>query len=270
MKLRVTVFGSSMLPTFRDGSRVVIEGVAPSELEPGEVVCWCGPRPPAVVHRFVCFENNGGTSGQIVTRGDAKPFDDPPVPESWLLGRVIAVRGPAVGHRAKQLTRAGLRALAIASLRIVRPLIRAVVLPRVRYRPGVSGDVYRNSFSRSTVDASPCSNAASYVATFRHRVVAAVSVVSRPEWGEATWEVSGAEVNPLLRGIGMGAKLIETAIKGWRATSGGRLLSVVSVNNGPATKMHQGLGFVRESDRDLEAQICGRRCIEAELLRYDG
>jgi hypothetical protein len=88
MQLRVT--GSSMLPALWPGDLVRIEGRKFASLVPGEIVFYLREG-RLYLHRLVAKRENG-TNRLLITRGDALPADDPPVPESSLLGVATAVR----------------------------------------------------------------------------------------------------------------------------------------------------------------------------------
>ena len=83
----VAVAGRSMEPTYAPGDRLLVEPVSRSRaIRPGEVViARRGER--LVAHRLVSF------SGPLaITRGDACPHADPPIPVGLLIGRVVGVR----------------------------------------------------------------------------------------------------------------------------------------------------------------------------------
>jgi signal peptidase I len=76
-----------MRPSYVDGDWVLVEPVAVSHpVRVGEVVLsrWSDR---LVTHRVVSLRD-----GAAVTRGDACSWNDPPIPLSALLGRVIEVR----------------------------------------------------------------------------------------------------------------------------------------------------------------------------------
>jgi hypothetical protein len=76
--------GWSMAPALRDGDRLRVEPLA-AEPTPGEIVL---VRRGAVLvaHRLIALAD-----GRAITRGDACPDDDPPVPAAMLCGRVVEV-----------------------------------------------------------------------------------------------------------------------------------------------------------------------------------
>lgn len=76
----------SMIPTFDDRALVVMEPVKLAEVHVGDIVVRRDST-RLIVHRVVRIEG-----GQLVTRGDANPSDDPGfVGEDQLAGRVVAV-----------------------------------------------------------------------------------------------------------------------------------------------------------------------------------
>jgi signal peptidase I len=88
IQLRVT--GSSMLPTLWPGDLVRIESRQFARLAPGEVVFYLREG-RLYLHRLVA-KREIGRDPLLITRGDAMPADDPPVPRSALLGVATAVR----------------------------------------------------------------------------------------------------------------------------------------------------------------------------------
>jgi hypothetical protein len=83
------VRGSSMVPTLQPGRRVRIR-CGPGRFQPGDIVAIIAD--PTVVHRVVGRSRRGSRS-YVITRGDAAPFCDLPVPEEEILGTVIAYDG---------------------------------------------------------------------------------------------------------------------------------------------------------------------------------
>ena len=87
-----TVRGGSMAPLLRDGDRVRI---ARARLYlPGDVVAFRAGDGRIVAHRLLGYRLHHGRLA-CVTRGDAIPAPDPPVPFGQLLGRVVSHPGPA-------------------------------------------------------------------------------------------------------------------------------------------------------------------------------
>ena len=85
--VEVTVRGGSMAPLLADGERVA---VAPARRYwPGDVVVFQAADGRMLVHRLLGFRRSGGAIA-CITRGDAVSGQDPPVPLSSLLGRVVA------------------------------------------------------------------------------------------------------------------------------------------------------------------------------------
>jgi signal peptidase I len=79
----LTLRGGSMAPLLRDGDVVCVEPGAP---RPGDVVV-AERDGRLVTHRLVSLSD-----GVAVMRGDACRGDDPPLPVSALLGRVVRVK----------------------------------------------------------------------------------------------------------------------------------------------------------------------------------
>jgi len=73
----------SMVPTIEPGDMVIVYG---KHVKIGDIVVWCTGPLYCVVHRLV-----GVRDGLIITKGDANPVPDNPVPVSRLKGRVVAI-----------------------------------------------------------------------------------------------------------------------------------------------------------------------------------
>jgi signal peptidase I len=85
--LRLQVMGLSMLPSIWPGDMLVIERVSADAVAEGEIVLF-GRNQRLFVHRVVKAAEDGST---FLTRGDAMPQPDPPVPSGALLGKVSFV-----------------------------------------------------------------------------------------------------------------------------------------------------------------------------------
>ncbi|HYG61388.1 MAG TPA: S24/S26 family peptidase [Thermoanaerobaculia bacterium] len=84
----ITVRGLSMAPRLRDGDRVEI---APARFyRPGDVVAFRNADGHLIVHRLLGYRLRAGRLA-CVTRGDAAPLPDAPIPFANLLGRVVRV-----------------------------------------------------------------------------------------------------------------------------------------------------------------------------------
>ena len=118
-----------MWPTLMDGCRVHLRVCAPGSLREGDVVLFELAQLP-VLHRIVGRD----PAGQLLTRGDNRREDDPPIPVDSVLGRVegVAVGGrflPIGGpHSQRQLYRWVLPPLR-SMRRWLRP-VRRIVLER--------------------------------------------------------------------------------------------------------------------------------------------
>lgn len=78
----VVVVSKSMEPTIDVGDfAFYVSG----RVSPGDIVVWCNSPTLCVVHRLV----NETIDGYIITKGDNNPVEDPPIPVSWLKGRVV-------------------------------------------------------------------------------------------------------------------------------------------------------------------------------------
>ena len=75
------VSGKSMLPTLHPGDVVIaIRG----PFSKGDIVVWCSTPIYCVAHRVQKLSN-----GFVVTKGDANPLEDPPIPISMVMYKVI-------------------------------------------------------------------------------------------------------------------------------------------------------------------------------------
>lgn len=84
----VVVAGYSMYPTLKPGDIVVVEKIAsPAEIKPGMIVVWCTGPHSCVIHRVVKVVDERA----VVTKGDANPAPDPPVPMSDVEYRAVYV-----------------------------------------------------------------------------------------------------------------------------------------------------------------------------------
>jgi signal peptidase I len=83
--LRLRVMGSSMLPSVWPGDTLLIDRVEANAVTAGDLVLFERDR-RLFVHRVVSVGGKGEAT--ILTRGDAMPQPDPPVPGRNLLGRV--------------------------------------------------------------------------------------------------------------------------------------------------------------------------------------
>jgi signal peptidase I len=86
--LRLQVTGWSMLPAVMPGDTLVIERTHHDTVAPGDIVLFGRDR-RFFVHRVVATSQP--QSDAVLTRGDALPAADPPVPANDLLGRVSLI-----------------------------------------------------------------------------------------------------------------------------------------------------------------------------------
>jgi len=86
--LRLQVTGWSMLPTVMPGDTLVVERISIGAAAEGDIVLFGRDR-RLFVHRVVA--KRGPKNAAILTRGDAMPAPDRPVPESDVLGRVSLI-----------------------------------------------------------------------------------------------------------------------------------------------------------------------------------
>ncbi len=77
------VAGRSMEPTLRPGDMVVL---AKGDIEPGDIVLWCTGPTSCTIHRLINLSR-----GVAVTKGDANPAPDPPIPAQLIKYRAVFV-----------------------------------------------------------------------------------------------------------------------------------------------------------------------------------
>jgi signal peptidase I len=82
---RLRVNGASMLPAIWPGDVVTVKHCNPGELLPGQIVVYRRDE-LLIVHRIT--RNSGD---HLITRGDARPFNDPPVKATEIMGRVMSI-----------------------------------------------------------------------------------------------------------------------------------------------------------------------------------
>jgi signal peptidase I len=86
-KLRLRVTGWSMFPAVWPGDTLTIERAKNEAVSEGDIVL-CASNRRFSAHRVV---RKNGTNSAILTRGDAMPQPDPPVPNDDLLGKVTMI-----------------------------------------------------------------------------------------------------------------------------------------------------------------------------------
>jgi signal peptidase I len=86
-KLRLRVTGWSMLPAVWPGDTLTIERAENGAVSEGDIVL-CARDRRFSAHRLVCKSE---VDSAILTRGDAMPQPDPPVPNDDLLGKVTMI-----------------------------------------------------------------------------------------------------------------------------------------------------------------------------------
>lgn len=75
----------------RSGDRIVVEGVAPSDLRYGDIVVFESPLSGLVVHRLMWQVPPRGVPRAVFTKGDALAFCDRPIAVSDVVGRVVEI-----------------------------------------------------------------------------------------------------------------------------------------------------------------------------------
>jgi hypothetical protein len=88
--VRLTLRGTSMLPSLWPGDLLTIQSAAYDEVVRGDIVLVMRDN-RSFVHRLV---ESRPVQGRLswITRGDAMPHNDPPLTQSELLGRVSGIR----------------------------------------------------------------------------------------------------------------------------------------------------------------------------------
>jgi signal peptidase I len=86
-KLRLRVTGWSMLPVVWPGDTLTIERIETETVSEGDIVL-CARDRRFSAHRVV---RKDGANSALLTRGDAMPQPDPPVPNNNLLGKVTMI-----------------------------------------------------------------------------------------------------------------------------------------------------------------------------------
>jgi hypothetical protein len=84
-EVRLRVMGSSMLPSVQPGDVLTIRRCAMSAVESGAIVLFTRDG-RLFAHRVVARRNT-----HLVTRGDALEWQDPPICQDQLLGRVVTL-----------------------------------------------------------------------------------------------------------------------------------------------------------------------------------
>jgi len=97
-EIRLRVAGTSMLPSLWPGDILLVRHCRAAELQPGHIVQYMRDG-LLVAHRMA-----GSQGGHWLARGDRNVFDDPPLSEAQILGRVVSVErhgrliDPAFNH----------------------------------------------------------------------------------------------------------------------------------------------------------------------------
>ena len=94
-EVRLSVFGTSMVPSVLPGDQVLIQRATPEEILPGEIAVFLRSG-RLFVHRVVdrrvmAAAPKAEETLCLITRGDRQRNCDPPVQSSELLGRVVTI-----------------------------------------------------------------------------------------------------------------------------------------------------------------------------------
>ena len=87
---RMQVSGNSMTPNICDGDFVTVETAATQKIRVGDIVLLASVSNTALVHRVTKMEDRSGVV-YLTTCGDASNYQDVPVPQTNVLGRVILI-----------------------------------------------------------------------------------------------------------------------------------------------------------------------------------
>ncbi|MBI4786898.1 MAG: signal peptidase I [Chloroflexi bacterium] len=123
--MRLTITTASMWPTLAPGDRVTVRGIGAQDVKLGDVVV-LNRQEVRLVHRVIACRNEHGTA-VLITKGDNCVWADEPLPESQLLGLVVAIER---GARAVNLQSARARWANRAVAHLSRSEWRAQRLPR--------------------------------------------------------------------------------------------------------------------------------------------
>jgi signal peptidase I len=80
--------GQSMEPTLEAGDMMITRQVSAAGLKPGDIIMFDGGE-NHVMHRIVSIEAGPAGEATLITRGDNNDANDPPVPESAILGKLV-------------------------------------------------------------------------------------------------------------------------------------------------------------------------------------
>jgi len=101
-KVRLRVFGTSMLPSILPGDLISVQRAGLSGISSGEIVLYS--REGRLFAHRVVGRAGSREDPRLITRGDRLSHNDPPVSSSELLGRVTSIRcGDGRGHRNARL-----------------------------------------------------------------------------------------------------------------------------------------------------------------------
>jgi signal peptidase I len=131
-RLRLQVTGWSMLPAVRPGDVVIVERAGRGEVSRGDIVLLLRNR-RLVLHRVV----DSSREADLVTRGDAMPAVDGPVPSQECLGKAVLIFRDGQDIR--------LRPNLTAAERVIAALVRRSTLAarifirfHQRFRPAIA------------------------------------------------------------------------------------------------------------------------------------
>ena len=125
-KVRLRVFGTSMLPSILPGDLISVQRAGLSGISSGEIVLYS--REGRLFAHRVVGRAGSREDPRLITRGDRLSHNDPPVSSSELLGRVTSIEcGDGRGHwQVRPAARLNTRQLMI--VRILRTSDRAAYL----------------------------------------------------------------------------------------------------------------------------------------------
>jgi len=148
--VRCRTHGGSMYPTIADGEKVVVEPVAPSQVERGDIILY-RRHGNMIAHRVVGMGSDHGramtqssalsTRDVLILRGDAFDFPDEPVEASRILGKVVAVERDGRSIDLESCLARRLSGIRFCAARLRRAISRR--LPRVAHLLRTCRDLFR-------------------------------------------------------------------------------------------------------------------------------
>jgi signal peptidase I len=138
-RLRVKATGNSMAPFLKSGDILTIREVPRALLRRGDLILFVHDAGIPRVHRLIRKRRTPDGSRVLITKGDAFPACDRPIPERDVLGRVCGIERAAPGSGSPYIDLESPRWIAAGALIALAQAVRAAVnhllvrlLPRSR------------------------------------------------------------------------------------------------------------------------------------------